>query len=77
MNRIDVKFREIRDEGRKGLVGYLTVGDPNPEASEKNIRIAFENGVDVLELGFPFSDPTADGPTIQEAAQRALASGMT
>jgi tryptophan synthase alpha chain len=77
VNRVDKKFREIREEGRKGLVGYLTAGDPDPDVSEKDIRIALEGGVDVLELGVPFSDPTADGSTIQAASQRALAAGMT
>jgi len=77
MNRIDKKFAELRKAGKKGLVGYLTAGDPNVEISERNIRMAIEGGVDVLELGVPFSDPTADGPVIQEASQRALASGMT
>ncbi len=75
MNRITKKFKELKEAGRKGLVGYLTAGDPNMEASEKNIRIAIENGIDVLELGVPFSDPTADGPTIQAASHRSLASG--
>ncbi|OVE73826.1 tryptophan synthase subunit alpha [bacterium B17] len=77
MNRIDAKFNGLRDAGRKGFVGYLTAGDPDLETSEKNIRLAIENGLDVLELGVPFSDPTADGPTIQEAAQNSLKKGMT
>jgi tryptophan synthase alpha chain len=77
MNRIEAKFKELKKAGRKGLVGYLTAGDPGPAVSEQIIRAAVENGVDILELGVPFSDPTADGPTIQEAAQRALAAGMT
>ena len=76
MNRITGKFDELKRAGRKGLVGYLTAGDPDIERSEANIRIALDSGVDVLELGVPFSDPTADGPTIQAAAQRALAGGM-
>lgn len=77
MNRITTKFEELKAAGRKGLVGYLTAGDPDPETSEKNIRVALDNGLDVLELGIPFSDPTADGPTIQAAAHRALKAGMT
>jgi tryptophan synthase alpha chain len=76
MNRIDAKFEELNKAGRKGLVGYLTAGDPDIETSERNIRCALDNGLDVLELGVPFSDPTADGPTIQEASYRALAAGM-
>ncbi len=77
MNRIDAKFSELREAGRKGLVGYLTAGDPDIAASEKSIIAAVKNGVDVLELGMPFSDPTADGPTIQAAGKRALDAGMT
>jgi len=76
MNRIDAKFAELKEQGRKGLVGYLTAGDPALETSEQNIRSAIENGLDVLELGVPFSDPTADGPTIQAASFRALSAGM-
>jgi len=66
----------LKEEGRKGLVGYLTAGDPDRAASEVDLCTAIELGIDVLELGVPFSDPTADGPVIQEASQRALAAGM-
>ena len=76
-NRISKKFNELKVAGKKGFVGYLTAGDPDLATSEANIREALDSGLDVLELGIPFSDPTADGPTIQAAAQRALASGMT
>ena len=77
MNRIDQRFVELKAAGRKGLVGYLTAGDPTLEQSEAAIREALTAGVDVLELGVPFSDPTADGPTIQAAAKRALDGGTT
>lgn len=77
MNRIIKTFETLKRSGRKGLVGYMTAGDPDVETSLKNILAAVEHGLDVLELGVPFSDPTADGPTIQEASQRALAAGMT
>lgn len=77
MNRLSHTFAALQREGRKGLVGYLTAGDPDLETSERDIRTALEGGVDVLELGVPFSDPTADGPTIQQATHRALAGGMT
>lgn len=77
MNRIKKKFEALKAEGRKGLVAYLTAGDPDYDTSLAAIRCALDGGVDVLELGVPFSDPTADGPTIQVAAQRALAGGMT
>ncbi len=77
MNRIDRCFEQLKTQGRKGLVGYLTAGDPDMETSERDIRMALDAGVDILELGVPFSDPTADGPVIQAAAQRALASGTS
>jgi tryptophan synthase alpha chain len=77
MNRIDTTFAALKAAGRKGLVGYLTAGDPDAETSCRNLRTAIDAGLDILELGVPFSDPTADGPTIQAAAQRALAAGMT
>jgi tryptophan synthase alpha chain len=77
MNRIDQTFAKLKSDGRKGLVGYLTAGDPDMEQSERNIKAAIADGLDVLELGVPFSDPTADGPTIQAASQRSLAAGTT
>lgn len=77
MNRIETLFRRLRSEKRKALVGFLMAGDPDPATSEKNIRTALASGVDILELGVPFSDPTADGPVIQAAGKRALAAGMT
>jgi tryptophan synthase alpha chain len=77
MNRITKTFEALRQAGRKGLVGYLTAGDPDFSTSEKIILKAIENGLDILELGVPFSDPTADGPEIQAAAMRALSAGMT
>ena len=75
MNRIDRVFAQLKEKGRKGFVGFLTAGDPDIEQSERDIRTALDNGVDVLELGVPFSDPTADGPTIQAASLRALKNG--
>lgn len=75
MNRITQTFQTLRMQGRKALIGYLTAGDPDLKTSERNIRAALANGLDILELGVPFSDPTADGPSIQAAGQRALASG--
>jgi tryptophan synthase alpha chain len=77
MSRIDTAFEKRRLAGQKTLVGFLTAGDPDEAQSERDIREALDAGVDVLELGIPFSDPTADGPTIQAASQRALAAGMT
>ena len=76
MNRIDAKMQSLRDAGRKGFVAFLTAGDPTVEQSEADIRAALDHGVDILELGVPFSDPTADGPVIQAASLRALDHGM-
>lgn len=75
MNRITAKFEELKKQGKKALIGYLTAGDPDIKTSEAYMRAALLNGVDILEIGVPFSDPTADGPTIQTAGQRALKSG--
>ena len=77
MNRIESFFQSCKESGKKALVGYLTAGDPDMERSEANVRAALTHGVDVLELGVPFSDPTADGPTIQAASHRALAADAT
>ncbi|MBP7009481.1 MAG: tryptophan synthase subunit alpha [Kiritimatiellae bacterium] len=77
MNRITATFQKLAAAHKKALVGYLTAGDPNPETSFDILRAAVTSGLDILELGVPFSDPTADGPVIQEASQRALRAGMT
>ncbi|MEI6971870.1 MAG: tryptophan synthase subunit alpha, partial [bacterium] len=74
-DRIRNTFERVKKRGGKALVGYLTAGDPDMRRSEADIRAAIRNGVDVLELGVPFSDPTADGPVIQAASLRSLASG--
>jgi tryptophan synthase alpha chain len=75
--RIARRFRERADAGELGLVAYITAGDPSLAASEKIVLAAAEAGADVIELGVPFSDPVADGPTIQRASERALRSGTT
>ena len=77
MSRIEQTFARLKQQNRKALVGFLVAGDPDLEASERYCREALQNGVDVLELGVPFSDPTADGPVIQAAGQRSLAAGTT
>jgi len=77
VNRIERRFAELQTAGRKGLVVYIGAGDPNLEAT-RLLALAFdEAGVDVLELGVPFSDPLADGIVNQLAAQRGLESGTT
>jgi tryptophan synthase alpha chain len=77
MNRIVARFARLRQAGHKGLVVYIGAGDPHLEAT-RQLALAFDRaGVDVLELGVPFSDPLADGLVNQLAAQRGLASGTT
>ncbi len=77
MNRIDERFSRLKREGKKGLIVYIGAGDPDLEATRR-LAVAFDGlGVDVLELGVPFSDPLADGVVNQLAAQRGLASGTT
>ena len=73
-NRLDEVFARCRAEGRAALIGYLTAGDPSPTVSG-HLLDALAAEVDVLEIGMPFSDPMADGPVIQAASERALASG--
>jgi len=75
--RIARRFQKLADAGELGLVAYVTAGDPSLDASEKIVLAAAEAGADVIELGVPFSDPVADGPTIQRASERALRSGTT
>src|SRR5512140_1366611 len=77
MNRIVERFARLKREGQKGFIVYIGAGDPNLEAT-RELAVAFERlGVDVLELGVPFSDPLADGLVNQLAAQRGLESGTT
>ncbi len=77
MNRIEERFRFLKEKGQKGFVVYIGAGDPNLDATH-DLALAFDDiGVDVLELGVPFSDPLADGLVNQLAAQRGLDSGTT
>ncbi|HVY86075.1 MAG TPA: tryptophan synthase subunit alpha [Caulobacterales bacterium] len=73
--RLDKRFADLKREGRAGLVAYIMASDPDFETSFEILRQLPSAGVDVIELGFPFSDPMADGPAIQKAAQRALKAG--
>jgi len=75
--RIERKFADLRAEGRKALVVYLTAGDPDLLTTRRLVLSLEEAGVDIIEIGVPFSDPTADGPVIQAASQRALSRGVT
>jgi tryptophan synthase alpha chain len=75
--RISKQFAELRASGELGIVAYITAGDPSLDATSKFVLALAEAGADVIELGVPFSDPLADGPTIQRASERALKSGTT
>ena len=77
MSRIARRFAQLREEGRAGLVIYLTAGDPDPDTSLELFQGLAGAGADLVEIGMPFSDPMADGPAIQAAGQRALKAGMT
>lgn len=77
MTRIDAKFAALKEKGQKAFVAYIMGGDPDVETSLEVMKGLPAAGVDVIELGVPFTDPMADGPTIQLAGQRALEGGMT
>ncbi len=77
MTRIGRRFDDLRKAGRAGFVAYIAAGDPDLNTTYQMVLELDRRGVDVLELGVPFSDPLADGPVIQEASQRALAAGAT
>ncbi len=75
--RISKRFAELRASGELGIVAYIVAGDPSLDDSLKYVLALAEGGADFIELGVPFSDPLADGPTIQRASERALKSGTT
>ncbi len=75
--RISARFRDLRARNAKGLIVYVTAGDPDLDATGELLEALERAGVDVIELGVPFSDPLADGPVIQRASERALRSGTT
>ena len=75
MNRIDTRFAELRTRHRKALIPFITAGDPTLESTVPVMHALVDAGADVLELGVPFSDPMADGPTIQRSSERAIARG--
>lgn len=77
MNRIETRFSQLRARGEKGFIAYIGAGDPDLQATLELALGMAEAGVDILELGIPFSDPLADGLVNQLAAQRGLASGTT
>jgi tryptophan synthase alpha chain len=77
MSRIGRTFKKIRERNGKAFIPYIMAGDPDLKRTLEMVKILEDSGADIIELGVPFSDPLADGPTIQKAAQRALSGGMT
>lgn len=77
MSRITARFNELRKTGRKALIPYIMSGDPSLSATKKYVLELETAGADIIELGVPFSDPLADGPTIQRASERSLKHGTT
>ena len=77
MSRISVKFADLQASGRKALIPFITAGDPQPGQTVPLMQALVAGGADIIELGVPFSDPMADGPTIQRASERALAYGVS
>ncbi|MBR1724558.1 MAG: tryptophan synthase subunit alpha, partial [Ruminococcus sp.] len=76
-NRIDSCFEQLKAKNEKALVTFVTAGDPDLETTEKLVLEMFDKGADIIELGVPFSDPIAEGKTIQLASQRSLRGGTT
>jgi tryptophan synthase alpha chain len=76
-NRIESAFNKLKAEGKKAFIPYIMAGDPDLDTTMERVILLESLGADIIELGAPFSDPTADGPTIQRAAERALKSGAT
>lgn len=77
MSRIQNVFKELKENGRRALIPFITAGDPAPKLTVPLMHALVAGGADIIELGVPFSDPMADGPTIQRASERALAAGMS
>lgn len=77
MNKIEKTFKKLKAQNKKAFIPYIMAGDPSLEKTEKIVRMFEECGADIVELGVPFSDPLADGPTIQRASERALKNGVT
>lgn len=77
MSRIERKFNELRKRGEVALIPFVTAGDPNLATTLRILRALEKGGADCIELGVPFSDPTADGPTIQRSSERALKNGLS
>lgn len=76
-NRIDKRLKELKSEGKKAFITYMTAGLPDMEKSIEIIKAQYEAGIDIIEIGVPFSDPVADGPVIQDASYQAILKGVT
>ena len=76
MSKITALFNDLKASGKKGLIPFITAGDPAPELTVPLLHALVEGGADILELGVPFSDPMAEGPVIQRACERALKFGV-
>src|ERR1700758_3711388 len=76
MSRIKNTFAALAAQGKKGLIPFITAGDPNPEQTVEFMHALAKGGADVIELGVPFSDPMADGPVIQRSSERAIRHGV-
>ncbi|MBL0208472.1 MAG: tryptophan synthase subunit alpha [Propionivibrio sp.] len=77
MSKIQATFERLRAQGRQALIPFITAGDPDPALTVPLMHTLVEAGADIIELGVPFSDPMADGPTIQRASERALLKGVS
>ena len=77
MNRIEKVFKKLKAQNKKAFIPYIMAGDPSIEKTKEIVLMFEECGADIVELGVPFTDPLADGPTIQRAAERALKNGVT
>jgi len=75
--KLSEKFSELKSKNEGALIAYICAGDPTPEATKEHVEALIRGGADIIELGLPFSDPVADGPTIQAGIERALNAGMT
>ena len=77
MSKITALFKELKATGKKGLIPFITAGDPDPKLTVELMHALVRGGSSVIELGVPFSDPMADGPVIQRSSERALTQGVT
>jgi tryptophan synthase alpha chain len=77
MSRISNVFEKLKQKNEKALIPFITAGDPDSDTTDQLLKCLVDNGADIIELGVPFSDPMADGPTIQAASQRALTNSFS